>query len=230
MTTGRGCLESGLRAVRNGELTFDQFFRSTRARWRQIAEKLFRRWDLPAWVSVEDIEQEILVTCWKFAWRFDFSKSARESVEHFAVWNGLHAAQKVATKARIGARPHRGEGHAVPSRYEIPVSFLGVIREDDDDGFGISTRGPAVEATQERDALRRLILGRLAKKAVGADQLALRALAAHRGHVDEAAVAIYDDEAARRELGLTDVEEAKAVGKARKVVCAAIRRAAGEAA
>lgn len=216
---GRGGLEAGLRAVRLGKETFDEFARRTRDRWTQIAQLLHRRWDVPTWYSADDIRQDLLLAAWYYSWRFDALQSKRRSVEHFTVWNGLHAAQKFATKARIGHRPHRGEGRDVQSCYEIPASSLARDGEDERD-IAEMTSTPA---TQEDAALRRVFFGRLARKASGAERIALCALARY-GNADCAVSALYDDEDTRWLLKIGNEEDAAAI------VRTVIERAAASAA
>jgi DNA-directed RNA polymerase specialized sigma24 family protein len=212
---GRGGLEEDLRAVKRGarsssrRLTFEEFARKTSDRWTQIAHLLHGRWDLPLWVSVEDIRQDLLLAAWRYAWYFDVSKSSRKSVEHFAVWNALHAAQKAATKARIGHRPHRGEGRDVQSCYEIPASSIARDGEDDRDISEMAS----TPATQEDVVLRRVFFERMAKRASGAEKIALCALAAC-GNADGAVSALYDDEDTRWLLQIGNEDDAVAIVRA----------------
>jgi hypothetical protein len=196
--------------MRAGEVTFDEFSRHTSERWTQIAEVLHGRWDVPTWYSAEDVRQEVLLAAWLYGWRFN-APTASRNVEHFAVWNGLHAAIKSATKARIGHRPHRGEGREIMSCYEIPASAL-ARAGDEDDERDISERA-SVPATQEDVVLRRVFFERMSRKARGAERIALCALAAY-GSAECAASAIYDDEGTRWLLRIGNEADAEAIVRA----------------
>jgi len=226
----RGDFDLELRSVRAGNLSWDQFFRKTGARWRAIAERMHTCWDLPMWIATDDIVQEMMIACWRYAWIFcsskqDQSRTQCRGIEYFSLWNSLDTSRKVATKARIGARPHRGDGQGVPSRYEIAVSAMHHDREGDDD-FSVDTM-VGVDATAERDALRTLVLQGLARRARGADRIALAALAARRGCIDRATIDLYRDPVLRSQLGLEDAEMGE--NEAGKIVRRAIRRTAGRA-
>lgn len=218
-----GRLEAGLRGVKRADETFDQFVRRTRDRWEQIAQLLHSRWDVPTWYTAEDIRQDILIAAWQYSWRHTADRS-RMSVERFTVWNGMHAAIKVATKARLGRRPHRGEGHGVHSCYEIPVAVLS--RDEYESTIDIAELA-STPATQEDDVGRRLFFERQARKACGVERLVLCALARY-GNADCAVSAIYDDEDTRWMLKIGCEEDAAALVQA--AIEKSVRRAAMSAA
>lgn len=200
----RGGLEAGLRAVLAGRLSFDEFARATDSRWQQIADLLRSRWDVPGWMTREDMKQEMMMTAWRFLWKLDVRNhrrtffTSKAPVERFIVWNAMHQVVKSATRARIGHRPHRGEGKNMPSCYEIPASAL--IRDGDKAGDG-DVIDWAVHPAPDLDEVieRRLYFKRAARLARGAQRIAFLALAV-RPSAEEAAMAIYDDCEVRRTL------------------------------
>jgi hypothetical protein len=188
---GRGGLESGLRAVRLGQKTFDAFARETRDRWTLIAGTLRCRWDLPTWFSEDDIRQELLTNAWYYLWYYDSRRSRTKSVEHYVVLNAIEATRKRATKARIGRRPHRGGGGR--SCYELPASSL---TEGADKDFDI-TEVLSCPATQEEDIDRRRLSEFLlsASKRLLPAAVPLRRKVGPRDKViSEASRGLYDDE------------------------------------
>ena len=51
--------------ARHGRITFDAFAKASMPKWRGIAAEFVRNWVLPAWVTVEDVVQELLLAAWQ---------------------------------------------------------------------------------------------------------------------------------------------------------------------
>jgi DNA-directed RNA polymerase specialized sigma24 family protein len=57
-------LSTELHALRTKQITFRSFYQRTRADWHRMAVALFRDWKLPPTVTVDDVEQELLLGAW----------------------------------------------------------------------------------------------------------------------------------------------------------------------
>lgn len=133
-----------VRELYEGDITFEEFVRATRERWEKLASYIMRRWRLPAWASLEDIVQELLLGAWNCVWKFaPVSKSDHTPGAHerYVVWNAVDYAKKKAHKVR-GASRHRG-ADANPSAPEVTFSQLGTT-----DGWAENVLG-AVAPQQE---------------------------------------------------------------------------------
>jgi DNA-directed RNA polymerase specialized sigma24 family protein len=178
------------RAVYEGRATFDAFVVRTRATWERLAEMIARRWALPAWVTHDDVVQDLLLGAWEAMWRWDAART--RSIERFLVWCAVDKAKKRAHKAR-GAERHRGaDGN--PGRYERPLSAF----DDENDPLTTLATAPEQDALISWDAMvdRARVYCRSA-----AEVRAVQALAAEYS-VRAAALRLYTDPRMRVECRL----------------------------
>lgn len=107
--------------VLRGGSTFEAFARRTSARWRALTKFVMRRWRQPAWVSVEDVEQDLLMGAWRALARWDPVRAGGAGkLGAFVVWNAVDYAKKRAHKARGCARHRGADGN--PGRFDVPYS------------------------------------------------------------------------------------------------------------
>ena len=142
-----------LRRLYDGELSFDKFYASTKKEWRLLSAYLWRRWTLPAGVTRDDVEQEMLLGVWLKLPKWDATKAELES---FIVWNACDRAKKWIHKQR-GANRHR-HADASPGRYDKAFSSLAGTRETPE---AFDRRLDAMMKTQEPDQEERVDFARL---------------------------------------------------------------------
>jgi hypothetical protein len=199
-------MDAHLNRLRDGEIDFDEFTRATRADWQALARHLMRRWACPEAVALEDVEQELLVGCWRAVEKFDPTRGV--TLSRFCVFNAMSDA-----KGWIHKQRHAGhDGDKGPSRHATPFSRLSEATMRRILG---GARAPDQErALSRREALRRAV------EACTSQRDALCVLAFHReGSHDGAARLLFDDRELRRRCGF----------KSRDDVRRAVRRAVGRA-
>ena len=208
---GKEAMRKGLSAVRAGEMSFGEFAERTGPEWGKIAGYIATRWRLPNWASTEDVRQELLIAAWGAVEKFDPERGA--DLGRYVVWNAVDKAKKRAHKWR-GANLH-GNPDAAAGRVEVTL--------DDD------KRAPQANRRSER------LLGgdmgsenRMAEAMVvgecktEAERIAVTAVLACDGHVQEAAEMLYAVPAARLEFEMGDRVHARRV--VREVVGAVVAR------
>jgi DNA-directed RNA polymerase specialized sigma24 family protein len=119
--------EDALEGLRAGRIEFGEFITATRPRWKSIALDIMRRWRVPGWVAVEDVEQELHLAAWRFVWQFDEKRGS--TLAKYVVWNAYDKAKKKVHKAR-GARLC-GSADRNPGHIDVPLVRWG----DDADAF-----------------------------------------------------------------------------------------------
>lgn len=147
---------------------FSTFSRATREGWRRLAQGVIARWRAPASVRVDDLVQEMLITCWSAVhgstatsesevedealgsrvkpWRPGHGTTLRS----YVVWHALDKAEKYLHKKRKAGRAG-SRGH---SRFDMP--FTALVRSEDDDGLSVAERlGPRSLPTQETELARK---------------------------------------------------------------------------
>lgn len=124
-----------------GAVSFADFTKKTRNRWRWLAARLERSFRLPNWMCREDLEQEMLLVAWKF-WQGYEADRGNMTKARFVEWKATKRTKKLIQKAR-GVEQHRRKGK--PRISEVPIIDPG---EDD---MNASPYHPAVEATQHLD-------------------------------------------------------------------------------
>jgi DNA-directed RNA polymerase specialized sigma24 family protein len=110
-----GDFGAALRAVYDGRATFDAVVREHRAHFRALAAQILRRWKLPPWVQLEDVEQDLLIAAWERLWDYDPARGT--SIEGYVIWNAYDRAKKRAHKAR-GSKRSGNKADSNPSRFE----------------------------------------------------------------------------------------------------------------
>lgn len=199
-------IESAVIEARAGTLDFAGFYERTTADWARIARQLLRKWEVPIWLSPEDIEHDLVIAAWLAVHKYT-PKRGKMSLKGFVVWRAYAAAKRVIHKARLGHRPHRGESRA-KSQHELFANDI-ASRPGEPEVNGVDVLA-SVEATQELAAFRCSILRRfIPLSRTTSDALALRALVAVGGRsIDDAAAVLYDDEDARLTCRLLNEEHA----------------------
>jgi hypothetical protein len=111
-------LDGQLHALRAKKITFRQFYLATRQDWQRMAAALLRHWRVPPSVTVDDVEQELLLAGWKFISKWDETRET--SLAGYVVWNAHDKATKWLHVQR-GVERHRRKG---PSRFAFCISSL----------------------------------------------------------------------------------------------------------
>lgn len=113
------------------QITFAQFYTSTRDQWLKLAGDLLNRWKGQNILDTEDLAQEMLAEVPRLLKEWDPSRGV--ALSRFVVWNAVNVAKNALHRAR-GANMHRPD-HAV-SRAPAPVSSFA---RDGADDVGIDT-------------------------------------------------------------------------------------------
>lgn len=212
--------EAALCAAHAKEIDFNTLVSRTTAKWRAVASEFYRSWVLPAWVSLEDVFQELLLAVWKAVADYD---PLRGAPTYFA-W--LLPAEEVAAKSRAAiARFVEFRARKALSRRLAKCSGLNLHRPAKSVAWfrveqSVSSDSPALlnaaeEPAQEsaiddpRERERKFaIMDELAENP--RQRVALRLVYVH-GSLEEAARAIHDDLDARLTFRVSTVEEARGV-------------------
>jgi DNA-directed RNA polymerase specialized sigma24 family protein len=134
-------MESALKKLREGRLSFDGFARETHGDWERLSAKLLRRWKAPPAVDSEDLVQELLLAAWQSVGKWNEGQGMK--LKPFVVWHAMTAAKRWLNVQR-GVSSHNGDKS--PSRYDIAVDW----DLADSGGPNCSKLMPTVEASQER--------------------------------------------------------------------------------
>lgn len=113
-------LETTLALVRDGRIGFEQLMTDAQRQFRAMAAYLARRWTPPAWMTLEDIEQELYLGAWKHLWEWEEGRGP--SLGTYVVYNSISSAKRSLHKAR-GAKLS-GSPDKNPSRIEKPLSVF----------------------------------------------------------------------------------------------------------
>lgn len=189
-----------LEAVQRGEMTWSVFFVTTRDEWQRLATTVYRRWRVPAAVTVDDIEQELKLGAVIAAPKW---KSKKAAFPAYVVWNAVTHAKKWIHVQRDALRR---DGKA-PSRIHIPFSEFEIAPEE------------VLDAEQDEMAERFARIGQALTRLDELSQHVFVAILLARGDLDGAAEDVYEDKILRRVLKL----ESKAAAKRM------VRRVAGKA-
>lgn len=213
-------LEEELARLRAGEVTFSAFVQATRKNWRAVAHSIVRRWDLPTWTDVEDVEQDLLLAAWTMIDRYDPTRG--RSLKDYVVWNAYDKAKKRAHKAR-GALRHGGKEDRSPSRYERPLTTY--ERDSEEGTFNPVLDRQQTPAVQLDRAIVNETMFALETLCTEPYEVAvMRAIAAvGAASLSDAAAVLYDDPNVRRVLRLDSEAHAESMVKSafRRVVDAA---------
>lgn len=232
-----------LHRLRAGFITFNQFARETHDDWTRMAAKMLRKWRCPPNAqSIDDVRQDLLLSCWMFATgrseivgydedgRVVFGDRdwdpARGRLDEYVAWNATDKAKKKVHKAR-GAKLHDPDHE--DSRVPRPFSSYG---EEPDDAQAVVERllldaGFFAAPEQERRLLEQERVEEVTEAASGVfplldtdeERVALLAFAIG-GTVDEGADLLYGSVEDRLACELGSESEA------RRLVGGAVRKAA----
>lgn len=192
-------LDRELHAVRDGEISFGAMVSRTKGKWEGIARVVRRRWDVPAWLTVEDLMQSMLEVAWSRLWKW--KPGGGLTLEQYLVMQCIDRAKKEIHRARLGRRQHRDDSHT-PSQYEQ-------LNEGPEEAQWPRLR---IEAEQEEIAeIRKRFERAIARAPNEIDAVACAALACSAGDLAEASVLIYDDLDARLICRLYSEEDATTV-------------------
>lgn len=116
-------LATELAHLRARRITFTQFYRATKEDWSCMATTLHKHWQLPPTVTVDDVEQELLLGGWmavlgpkKGRW----APGRGMTLEGYVVWTAHSRTTKWIHKQR-GCEQHRRKG---PSQYAWCISAI----------------------------------------------------------------------------------------------------------
>lgn len=203
-------------ALKNRKVGKNEFLRRTRRYWQHVAAYLFAHWQrrLPAWVEAADVEQEIMQLGLKFVSKWTAARGSE--IGRYVTWNAIHRAQRQLDAWR-GASTHGSSGKN-PSRSEI--AFTRAFGPDVDP----FARLGAEPAGQDDALARRAVLeDALLACETGAEAVALQALWAAGGSIQEAAELIAGNAHARAECRVAGPAEA------RQLVLGVVSRLASDA-
>ena len=199
--------------VKSGAISFDLFALQTKEQWRVFAADIMRKWPQPAWVELEDVEQDLLVGAWK---AIQSHQAGRSDLGGYVVWNAFDKAKKRAHKARNAYR-HRGADSS-PSRIERPTGLLSTESDSPTEQAIVRAveKATSIEATQEETLLFEEIYEALVKVCNARQALAIEALVAFDGDEVAAAAFLYEDECARFRYRLQTEEQARTFVRQRR--------------
>lgn len=193
--------EESARDAREGRITFEQFVAETRGKWRARAQAFVRAFRIPAWLSVDDIEQELLTEAWSALPGYEDGRGG-VGVWSFVSFCAIKKTTKIVQAAR-GVEKHRRKG---PARFEAPISSLAKAGDEDAPEIEVAVEATQERALEERENLRRVF--EMLDEHGCADMLA--AFATSRD-ADDAADTIYDDVKARLRHRFSSREQARTV-------------------
>src|SRR5271157_5625202 len=112
-------LAPALAALQAERITFRAFYRETRLDWSRMATALHRNWHLPPTVTIDDVEQELLLGAWQSVGRW--SPTAGMTLVGYVVWVAHnHATRWIHRQRQCDTHTRRGE-----SRYAWCCSSIG---------------------------------------------------------------------------------------------------------
>lgn len=137
-------------ALRDGDISFDEFFRRSKPYWLDKARKLMRRRQLPVAIDIEDVLQDLSVAAWKFALNYDSNNKAGASFKRYIVWNAIDKANKEINIQRNSyERTNTG-----PSRFPTSISTMS---ESEDSDWIDSLMGEETDMVEEKlDVIERI--------------------------------------------------------------------------
>lgn len=144
-------MQAELLRYQAGEISFNQFARLTHKTWHSLAQHLLNRWKASPAVSPDDLQQELLLACWRCIPKFDPARKV--SLVRFVVYNCCDKAKKWLHKQRNAYR----RDDKAPSRFPVALASLGLEEHAEERLMsGVST-----EAIQETEMVRRQALLRV---------------------------------------------------------------------
>jgi hypothetical protein len=196
-------MAAALRALWEGEITFQRFERETRRDWDKLAGKMWGRWQLPAGVSEDDVRQEMLLGAWKAVAKYDPARGV--GLANYVVWEACNRAAKWLHGQR---KAKRRDGKS-PSRHALT---MGALRVDVDGELGASEAFDLFQHTdpdQEQRTDHALVMSQVeGMAATPLDLDAVRSWVRAGGDVVEAGVELWLDAVARADHGLRSPRQA----------------------
>lgn len=215
-------LERHLHLVLDGRITWTVFERATRAEFERMALYLLRRWVPPAWYTVEDVVQELLIGTTICVW--EWSKSFGPTLSRYVVYNAISYAKRELHRAR-GAKLS-GTADKNPSRFERPLSSFGLEDEGDAIADAILAEEPVAEQTmidaEEKAERANEGLATALEACTNETERAVIAMVAGAGDVEAGAETFYGDMDYR--IGLRLVSEEHALRVVHRTVKAVAKR------
>lgn len=138
-------MQTELHLYRTGQIPFDEFARLTHKTWRSLAQHLLNRWQASPAVSPDDLQQELLLACWRFVPKWEASRNV--TLVRFVIYNCCDKAKKWLHKQR---NAYRRDDKAL-SRFPVALASLGLEEHAEERLMS----GVAVEANQETEMVRR---------------------------------------------------------------------------
>ncbi len=144
--------EQALLQLRAGQLTYREFLALTSTRWQALASLIARKWRMPGWTSLKDIEQWLHAGAYKAVWKWD--PIYKVSIVRYVTYNAMDLAKKEMHKCRGAAYGGRGVDFN-PSRLEIPFS---TYERDDDTHVPVTkTEATQFDSAVKKEAIRRAL-------------------------------------------------------------------------
>jgi hypothetical protein len=177
------------RAMVDGELSFEQFWRQTSADWDRIAAYVMRRWsDLPTAVGREDVVQEMAVAVHRYLKKFDPTKGTEPG--DYYMFTAITAAKRWLHDQRGKVRSDKNQ-----SRHPIAFACLG----KDERASALKTErpeNPGQEVAFEAEAEFGALIGDLVRS--GGDVGAAAEVVAVRFHIGPERARIAIEQAVER--------------------------------
>jgi DNA-directed RNA polymerase specialized sigma24 family protein len=204
-----------LHRVLTGRVSFNEFARGARPQFTALATYLARRWSPPSWLTIDDLEQELLLGVWRSVWDWDPTRGV--PIKRFVIFNAVAHAKRELHRAR-GACLHGSPDKAL-SRMETPMDL------DDPEVSRIMCIEPEQEA--------RLVLAEERQEALGHALMVCRSDAERRileaivnaGTLEGGAATLYGDPTIRRRARWC--HEGQAEHHVRRTAAAVAARLAG---
>lgn len=204
--SSRSSLQAELERYQRGEITFDTLAHRTQKTWVALATQLLSRWKCTAAVSIEDVQQQLLLAAWRCIPNFDPSRG--KSLHQYVIYNAYDKAKKWVHKQRNAYR----RDDKAPSRVPVPLSALGLEEHAEERLLSTIATVPDQEQEiiqRELEAERRLRLHQ-AIAFYKYDDLAFMHYQ-KAGSVEAAAENIQASDLARFVLGAHSLDSARAV-------------------
>lgn len=186
-------LSEPLARLRAGEIPFSRFAAETRPAWQNMARYLAQHWRPPVGVTVDDLEQELLVAAWRAVPRWDPTRGP--TLERYVTFQAIDKAKKWLQKQR---NTKRRDDNA-PAR--LPMNLSRLSRHDGDgeraadaDDFAADGEVPEniVAEREERAAVVHYVTS-AAASLTWRQRLAIQAVAQSGGDLDDAVAIILVD-------------------------------------
>ena len=191
-----------LHALHEGRITFRDFYARTRTEWHRMSVALRRNWTLPPTVTVDDVEQELLLGGWRALGKW---RTGRAPLRSFVVWNAHDKAIKWIHQ-QCGCEQHTRKGS---SRFAWCINAL---TRDDAAGVhmleSVADSGPGDDERIDYET----VLAEIPDVATTvAGRAALKRFIAAEGDLERAARQWHADKEARHLFSLTSAEHARQI-------------------